>query len=419
MKRALSVALVLAASFVAQGAFAQDATPPAAPPAAPAAPPAPADPTAAPPADPAANPTAGTGGLTLGGPKKDAPADPKKKEEKKPKPNLFAGSSLFTQFTTGTTTFFPSQQNYRGATTDVSMFFLPRYALSKNFQLRGRTVFNYEFTDTANTGTATSNEPRFSDTSLSLFYRGIPAFKGFKPNVAINLGLPTSPESRARTVVVSPGITFQLAKAIEKPGPLDEIDFLAFATYSHPIYTHTTPGVRGDFPYQRPCGGGSASVGDSTCGSQLSGVANASDIFTWTALVSATWWKFAPAVLFNMSHQFAYTFNKDQIQNGASTVTASRDSTRQTVRNSTYFAFWLDYEANSWLTPELGYYMIRRLIRDDGSYGNPFFDSNQDMRVYLGANIALDNLAKAIAGEGGDAGIVRAKNKTGPALGSF
>ncbi len=215
-----------------------------------------------------------------------APADPPKKEEKKPKLDPFAGSSLFTQLSTETTTFFPSQQLYRGATTDVTMYFLPRYSLSKDWQLRGRTIV--------------------------------------------------------------------------------------------------------------------------------------SDLFSWTVLVSATWWKFSPAVLFNMSHEGIYTFGKDQVPtDSGSTTTATRIANPQTIRHRTYFSFWFDFEANSWLTPELGYYMIRRLLRDDGSYGNPFFDSKQDMRVYLGANIAIDNLVKALQGEDGDPGIVRAKNTTGPALGAF
>ena len=117
------------------------------------------------------------------------------------------------------------------------------------------------------------------------------------------------------------------------------------------------------------------------------------------------------------SHQFTYTFSKDQTNVPGQSV--SRLENPSNIRNGTYFSFWLDYEANSWLTPEIGYFMSRSLLRADGTYGNPFFDANQDMRVYLGANINIDNLAKAIEGGDAEGGVVRAKNRQGPALGAY
>ncbi len=422
MKRAAgSLAFVLGVAIVGAGisavspAYAQAEEPaPAptttapAPTTPPPAEPAPAEPAAA---APAAAPATGLT-LSTGAPKKDSTTPAKKEEPKKPKkPRPFAGTQLFTQVATSTSTFAPGQTQYQNPTTDMTLYFLPRYGISKDWQIRGRTTFTYEFTNSDST--TTRNEPRFGDTGLQLFYRGIPAFAGVKPQVAVGLTAPTSPESRARTMIMTPALTLQLAKSFELPGD-GELDLIGFATYSHPIYSNTTGGIRGDFPYRRACFGAGAG-----CDDQLGGAANASDILSWSAIVSTTWGKWSPAFWFNLSHQFLYKFSPENDVDATRGLTAQRLSDPTTVRNGTYFSFWLDYEANSWLTPELGYYMGRSTLRADGTFGNPFFDRYQDMRVYLGANVNLDNLEKAIEGGEAEAGVVRAKNRTGPALGAY
>lgn len=411
-----ALGLVVALSAASSNAFAQDTQPasPTTPPAASGTAPTTAPDAQQPPADNAA-PAAASGGISLGtgAPKKDAPAEAKKEPEKKPKPRPFAGTQVFLMNALSTATVIADQNQYRNPTFETSAFILPRYTINKEWQLRGRTTINYEWTNSDST--QTRNEIRFGDTGLQLFYRGIPAFAGIKPQVAIGLTAPTSPESRARTMIVTPALTLQLAKSFEHFISKDgELDILAFGSYSHPFYTNTTSGIRGDAPYQRQCGGGFG------CGDQLTGVANASDILSWSAIIATSFGPFSPAAWFNMSHQFVYTFDKDTIQGpGSATYTAGRLSDPSTVRTSTYFSFWLDYEATHWLTAEVGYFMSRNILRADGTYGNPFFDRNQDMRVYLGANINIDNLAKAIEGEGGDGGVIRAKNRTGPALGAY
>jgi hypothetical protein len=412
MKKAVGTFALGLVVAMSTSAFAQESTPTTpTPPTTPA--PAAADPTT-PTAEPGAEapaPPPVTGGITFGTgtPKKDSPTPEKKKDEKKPKPRPFAGTQMFVQTSMNTATVFRDQNQFANPTVDASLFILPRYTINKDWQLRARTTFTYEFTNSDNT--QTRNEPRFGDTGLQLFYRGIPSFGGIKAAVAIGLTAPTSPESRARTMIVTPALSVQLAKSIEHVGS-GEIDLLLLGSYSHPLYTNTTGGIRGDFPYQRACWGGGAG-----CNDQLGGAANASDILSWSAIVAGSWGKFSPAFWFNMSHQFTYTFSKDQTNVPGQTVSRLDNSTN--IRNGTYFSFWLDYEANSWLTPEIGYFMSRSLLRADGTYGNPFFDANQDMRVYLGANINIDNLAKAIEGGDAEGGVVRAKNRQGPALGAY
>jgi hypothetical protein len=66
---------------------------------------------------------------------------------------------------------------------------------------------------------------------------------------------------------------------------------------------------------------------------------------------------------------------------------------------------------NSWLTPEVGYWLSRSVLNEAGQRGNQFFDRYQDMRVYVGANVAIDNVLKALEGGPADSGIVRAQNR--------
>ncbi|HQY60934.1 MAG TPA: hypothetical protein PK141_06040, partial [Polyangiaceae bacterium] len=174
MKRAAgSLAFVLAVAgvgvlgvFSVRPAYAQSADPAPTTTAPAATTPPPAEPA---PAEPAAAPAAAAPatGLTLstGAPKKDAATPAKKEEPKKAKkPRPFAGTQLFTQVATATSTFAAGQTQYQNPTTDMTLFFLPRYALSKDWQIRARTTFTYEFTNSDTT--TTRNEPRFGDTGL-------------------------------------------------------------------------------------------------------------------------------------------------------------------------------------------------------------------------------------------------------------
>jgi len=289
-------------------------------------------------------------------------------------------------------------------TIDSAIYITPRFAINEAFQLRGRIVFNYEFTNSDTT--ATRNEPRFSDTTLQLFYRKIPEIPGgIKPAASLNLGLPTSPESRARTMVVAPGVSVQLSKTFEHIPGNGSLDLLASGGYSHPLYRSTTPERRTPLPYVPQCVGGGAS----TCGDQLSGTFNTSDSISYTLLVSATWGKWSPALYYLGSSQWAYT-GSDREFNGKP-VTSPDGFSPTSVRQVSYFSAWLDYEANSWLTAEVGYSLSRAALKEDGTRGNPLFDKYQDQRVYLGANFNIDNIIKQLEGGPTEAGIVRAQNK--------
>jgi hypothetical protein len=372
-----------------------------------------ADPTAAPttPApteEPAAAPVEATPAVTLGTagapPGADTPAAAAEEPKPKPKRRPWAGTQIFAATTMTTATLNRGQQQDYNPTIDSYAAISPRFAINDAFQIRGRIVFSYEYTNSDTT--VTNNEPRFGDALLQLFYRKIPEIPGgIKPAVAINATLPTSPESRARTLVFSPGATLQLSRSFEGilPGK-GSLDLLASTTYAHPLYRSTTPERRGEGTYQLHCVGGATS-----CGNTLTGTMNPSDTLSYVALISTTWGKFSPALFYLGGTQWAYK-PTDAQYNGRSLE--SPDGFKPTnVRQTSYFAAWLDYEANTWLTAEVGYTLTRAALNEDGSRGNPFFDKYQDQRVYLGANINIDNIMKTLEGGPAEAGVVRAQNK--------
>ena len=342
-------------------------------------------------------------GSASGAPGVDAPNSSNAEPAKPAKARRWAGTQIFATTSMTTATLDKSQLQDYNPTVDSSIFLTPRFAFNDAFQLRGRIVFSYEYTNSDTT--STRNEARFSDTLLQLFYRKIPLLPGgIRPAVALNLGLPTSPESRARTMVVAPGASVQLSKTIEHIPGNGSLDFLAIGGYSHPFYRSTTPELRTPLPYRPQC------IGGATCDQQLGGVFNMSDSIGYTALVSATWGKWSPAVFFRGSSQWAYTGSERQF-NGRP-VTSPEGFGPTSVRQSSYFAGWVDYEANSWLTAELGYSLERAsLLNGDGTRGNPLWDKYQDQRVYIGANFNIDNIMKQLEGGPTEAGIVRAQNK--------
>lgn len=388
---------------------------------APAPAPAEAAPAAGEPAPATAAPETTQPAVTLGGtttPGADTPGTSGEEPKKKPPMRRWAGTQIASYTSMSTSTFIKDQQQYSNPTVDTSLWLLPRFAISESFQLRGLLVFNYEFTN--GDSTTTKNEPRFSDTLLSLWYRKIPEIPGvgIKPAVSISLGLPTSPESRARTLLVNPGVGLQLVKGFEHVLG-GEIDIIGSMSYSHPLYRYETP-ERRDNGNPQQCAFGDAS----SCAGQLVGTMNPSDSMLYSIIVSGEWGKWSPAVMYRGTSQWAYRPTKSQsemVMSGNTPVPISNvpGFVPGNVRQLSYFSFWLDYNANSFFTAEVGYWLSRNLLDGDGQLGNPFFNRYQDMRVYVGLSVNIDNLMKTLEGGSADAGIVRAKNNRGPAVTFF
>lgn len=370
-------------------------------------------PTAAP-ADGATTPTAPQATVTLGGTTpavKDQAQAAAEEPKAKPKPRPFAGTQVFITTSMSTATVFRGQQQYSNPTADSSLWLLPRFSINKEWQIRGRLIASYEFT---NSDTSTyRNEPELSDTTLQLFYRGLPKIAEFQPAISANLGLPTSKASRARTMVVAPGLTAQVSRVFENVLGAEDIMILGSFGYSHPLYTNRQAEVVDPRNANvQQCVGGTA------CGDQLSGRLNPSDSILYMALLTGEWGHWSPAVMYLGSNQWTYTpkeVTEGQIIPGGSNAPIESGTPAPTrMSQSHYFSAWLDYNFNSWMTGEVGYWMRRSALAGDGKYANPFWDRYQDMRVYLGVNINIDNLIKSLEGSQSDGGIIRAKNTRQP-----
>lgn len=333
--------------------------------------------------------------------------------KKKPKPRPFAGTQVYNQNSITTGTIFRGQQQYDNPTVESSLWLLPRYTINESFQLRARAIINYEYTNSDDT--TYRNEPMLSDTTLSLFYRKIPEIPGIgvKPQVAFNVALPTSKLSRARTLYFSPGATLQLSKAVEHVAG-GELMFLSSVIYSHPMYSQRQPGTIDQRDVQT-----FSCVGSGACGDLLSGQMNPSDTLAYTFLVVGEWGKFAPALYYLGASQWAYSpkdVNESDVIAGGNAVpvTSGQPQGPTSVRQTHYFSAWLDYNINPWLTGEVGYWNSRSALTGAGQRGNIFWDRYQDTRVYLGINVNIDNLLKALEGGDTEAGIVRAHNTKTP-----
>lgn len=350
-------------------------------------------------------------GTTSPAPATDTPQAASEAPKKAPKPRPFAGTQIYNQNSMSTATIFRGQQQDYNPTVESNLWLLPRYAINKDFQLRGRMIITYEYTNSDST--TFRNEPLLSDAGLQLFYRGVPEIAGFKPMLAATLTAPTSKVSRARTMIFSPGVIGQLSRAVEHVLG-GELMFLTSVSYTHPIYQQRVPGVvdaRDEQTFTCVAGG--------ACGDLLSGQMNASDTLAYMFLVAGEWGKWSPAFLYFGGSQWAY-FPKDvseaDVVPGGNNVpvTSGQPGGRTGTRQTHYFNAFVDYHLNAWLTPEVGYWMSRTALNEAGKYGNPFFDRYNDMRVYIGFNVNIDNLLKSLEGGDADAGIVRAQNRKTP-----
>ena len=342
-------------------------------------------------------------------PAADKPAESAPAPEEKPKPRPFAGSALFFQNNMTTGTVFRGQTQDYNPTVETSFWFLPRYAINDAFQLRGRMIMSYEWTNSDST--TYRNEPTLSDTTLQLFYRKLPKLPlGIIPGVSLNAGLPTSKLSRARTMVFAPGATAQFVKPLPPMLGSDGGMILASVIYSHPLYSSRNPEVVDARPP-----GSFQCVGGNGCSDLLSGTMNPSDTLSYAFLVEMEWGHFAPALYYLGGHQ--WTYSPREVNNPVDGTPVGRPAGFEptSVRQTHYFSAWLDYNVNTWLTAEVGYFHSTNAITGGGNRANPIFNQFGDSRVYLGASFQLDNLVKTLqGGEKGEGGVVRAKNTKQP-----
>lgn len=334
-------------------------------------------------------------------PQKDKTATEAPKEQLR-----WAGSSYFQQIGVSPDVIAPGLVQTYAPVADTFAAFAPRFAINKDWQLRARLTASFEFTDNANSTTTASRQLVFGDFTPEIDYRGIPKFAGIKMLAALGTGVPTSAASQARTLIVSPFAKVIFDKAFEKIKWLGggDVELILGAIFAHPFYASKTAQLDDTPQYSAACFGGGS---DASCANQASGAANVENSLTGTAIAQAKWGKFSVIALYYLFNQWTYQFQPE-----AGVEPEPNGNTN--FRQSSYFNFGLDWDFNGWLTGELGYQMYRTILTGESTIGNPFWDPYQDMRVYLGVNVALDALYEAILGKKEDEGILRTKSEHRP-----
>jgi hypothetical protein len=332
----------------------------------------------------------------LSTPNKDKPTE-------KPKEELrWAGTQYFQQVGVSPDVVAPGLVQTYAPVVDTFILFQPRFSITKDWQLRVRMTGSYEFTDNANSTTTRAHEFEFGDVTPSLVFRGIPKFGGVKMLATVGAALPTSQLSQTRTLILNPYLSATFDRSFEKVLGGD-LELTLVSSFYHPFYRYTTPEVTSDPQYQPACFGAS----DTGCGLQSSGAENTENALSFLLSVSQTWGKWNPGAFFLLSNAWAYALPPEpgvEAEPNGSTV----------FRQSSYLNIFVDYNANDWFTAEIGYQMQRTILNGDSKIGNPIFDPYQDMRVYLGFNIAFDRLYEALQGKSEEAGILRTKNERRP-----
>lgn len=317
----------------------------------------------------------------------------------RPAPLFWRQTLLNVSFSANVNTFNPGMQLTRNETVDMSISLRPRFTLSRMFQVRAGLDLSVEFTNSDST--TTLREPRFGDPFVDLWVTGIPAVGPVKFWVAPRLSFPVSPESRAQSRILTTGLILQAAVGVEHFLGGD-LTIIANGTYLHNFNEFETPGLRPESFENR--GYTPACFIDPGCTQQLSGLANVSDVMGWSLILAPSWGIFSPGLFFRMQHVFPYTF-ADLPGSSPGVQNPNR------VRNNTFFAAWLDVNPNPWFSFEVGYSMGRNLLRADGTYGNPIWDPEQDMRLYVSTVFTLDKLYQVLSGaERGGGGVIRTQN---------
>ena len=359
---------------------------------------------------PSGQPAVTVGTPVPGAPVSDTPEQSAKENAAKPKPRPFAGSSLFIANSMTTSTVFRGQQLYDDPTVESVFYLTPRYAINDAWQIRARVVLSYEWTN--NDENARAHEPTLSDTTFSLYYRKIPSFAGIQPAVGVNLTLPTSKPSRARTLLVSPGVTGQLLKGFEHflGG---ELDIIGALTYSHPLYPgageprdHRQRALRVQLPRRQRLWR-SAERHDERVGHPRVLVHRLGRVGEVEPCLRVP----------RLERLGVSPDGRGSTPVDGTPITETSGFDRTNLRQTHYLSVWLDYNLTPWITGEVGYWNSVSGIGPDGQQSNILFDRYQDNRVYLGASFQLDNLVKALqGGEEGAGGVVRAQIRSLPSM---
>ncbi|MCK6548943.1 hypothetical protein L6R52_24070 [Myxococcota bacterium] len=292
----------------------------------------------------------------------------------------FAGSVLVAQLSANLNVFDAALQLTQNPTVDSLLLFAPRYHVADWLFVRARLSLAYELTDSD--VTTKRHELELGDGVLGATFTGIPSVLGAKATLGAQLTLPLSKVSRAKTLLLGPAVVVGVSRELRDVVG-GTLSLKATGSYARPIYGSITPRLVDERPYAPQCHGGATD-----CFDQLSGAANVRDALSWGLAGAGVWGPISVNLTFDLAHQFPYPFSELE------GVLPSDDAPSVRMISST--SLGVTYALTDVVGVELSYSMMRNLIAGDGTWGNPFYDRYQDMRLNVGATLDLERFYDAL-----------------------
>ena len=268
----------------------------------------------------------------------------------------------------------------------------PRFYIKPNLSLRVRMDLTVEWLN-GGADTTYRRQPIFGDIWTDIAYTPKP-FWGIQTTVTGRFIFPSSLDSQANSTVMKVGPAINFTRPFRTKIGEFEPSLGGYALYN--FVTNTSAGVRGD--------GYSCTSTDYTptvC-SQSTGKMNSQ---AQLVVILGARYSPHPKVGINLNYiildSWAYNTPDATIggpSSNGSGVPRSNNDTR--FRQSSWFLASVDYDATSYLSLSLGYYVLRKVRDADGSIGDPFYHGDGDTRVFLTTVFNLDKVYEAIARRG-------------------
>jgi len=265
----------------------------------------------------------------------------------------------------------------------------PRYYFTDKLSLRLRMDLTTEWMNDGGQETTFAREAQFGDIWLDLAYNPR-KFWGIVPTIALRTVYGTSKEAMSNQDYVNVGPTVSLVREFEtrKAGTFE----LSLSMYG---LLHGAPKEAGHLvngaSYFCQDFGGRNTVCDHTGGRMNS-------LFNLTTFVSGKW---QPIKQVSISLSYAvldsWHWQTDDKADPMFQQMVPRSQNDTLLRQSGWFIANIDYEPRDWLTMSLGYYCLRPILDDDGTYGEPFYKKGANSRVYLTTTFNLDRVYDASA----------------------
>lgn len=269
--------------------------------------------------------------------------------------------------------------------------FAPRYYLTKKINLRLRLGLATEWTNADDT--TAYHEPMWEDTILSGVYSNLVTIPGAKVSVSpsIQLTLPTSKASQARTLYMGVGVGFALARTFKLPKGM-EIALNYSFRYTKNLNKYST--LQYDSPTIVTCSG----AGGDDCGRFLhAGGRNPSMQFA--NIFAGEWsitkrWKFDAQFWVMNSLLYPLTAGSATLAGGDTLDVPADPNFNVNHRAAFVYGLGITYEPHPTIAIGFGTFTFNPQLTEDSRYRAPFF--NRYTEFNLTTTINLDRVVAGI-----------------------